>query len=117
MDCGGVQVRNTKERKRWNVIETLLRKLDSRTLYGAEIGVGSGPTSGYLLETFPNLNLIGVDDYPTGYRLLGGGVMTDDRQARAKARYMFLVNYYRPRLKLFFNVFPALKDGDFYRER
>lgn len=65
---------------------------------GAETGVGSGPTTDFLLKTHPELHWIGVDHFPDGFDLCDGTKMSPERQAGYRARYKDLVKKYAPRL-------------------
>lgn len=50
------------KRKRWKILEGLLRNYDC-SRQGAEIGVFEGDTTSYLLEKFPELHLLCVDPF------------------------------------------------------
>ena len=69
---------------------------------GAEIGVGSGPTSNALLELFRNLQWIAVDHWPEGYPLHppSRGLRTAEDQIRIRRSYMSVLSRFSPRLCL-----------------
>lgn len=69
---------------------------------GAEIGVGSGPTTRALMERLPQFEWIGVDHWPAGFMLHppSRGAITAADQARVRARYLLLVEEFAPRLRL-----------------
>jgi hypothetical protein len=66
---------------------------------GAETGVGSGPTTKFLMETHPDLIWIGVDHFPAGFPLVDGTSMTEERQEGYRVNYGRLVERFAPRLR------------------
>lgn len=65
---------------------------------GTETGVGSGPTTTYLMEHHPDLEWIGIDHFPDGFPLSDGTAMTRERQDGYRAKYQGLVERFAPRL-------------------
>lgn len=65
---------------------------------GAELGVGSAPTTLWLLDRFPELEWIGVDHFPAGFELIDGTKMPQERQDKYRANYAMLVEKFAPRL-------------------
>jgi hypothetical protein len=81
---------------RRNILSDLITKHDLKI--GAETGVGSGPTTHYLLETHPELLWIGVDHFPAGFPLVDGTTMPQERQDKYRLNYAMLVELHAPRL-------------------
>jgi trans-aconitate methyltransferase len=67
---------------------------------GAEIGVGTGPTTAALMERFPDLNWLAVDYWPAGLPLHYGGELNADQQAERREKFMRIVARYPERLDL-----------------
>ncbi len=72
--------------------------LDQDLKSGAETGVGSGPTTTFLMEKHPELHWIGVDHFPVGFELADGTFMGQERQDGYRANYKKLVERFSPRL-------------------
>jgi hypothetical protein len=87
-----------KKRNRQSVIGDIIERHGLR--YGAEIGVGTGPTTAALLGRFPDLQWLAVDHWPAGYPLHHGGFITAERQAVVRGKFMAVMNHYGDRLKL-----------------
>ena len=66
---------------------------------GAEIGVGTGPTTKHLMDTHPDLQWIGVDHFPHGYPLEAGGVIGEERAREVRGKFTNLFDRYQPRLR------------------
>lgn len=66
---------------------------------GAEIGVGTGPTTERLLSRFKSLLWIGVDHFPAGFDLVDGDKMTEERQKAVRVKYAQKVSRFAPRLR------------------
>lgn len=82
---------------------------------GAETGVGSGPTTLFLMEAHPDLQWIGIDHFPAGFDLLDGTKMTQERQDGYRVKYQRLVERFAPRLRWIDEPAPAaathIEDG------
>jgi hypothetical protein len=83
-------------RNRRNVLSELIAKHGLKI--GAETGVGSGPTTHFLLEAHPDLHWIGVDHFPAGFPLVDGSSMPQERQDKYRTNYAMLVELHAPRL-------------------
>lgn len=63
---------------------------------GAEIGVGTGPTTNALLTRFPDLEWIAVDYWPSPLPLHYGGALSAEQQAERRAVFTKLVDKFGP---------------------
>lgn len=85
-------------RNRQNVIGDIIA--EHGLSRGAEIGVGSGPTTAALMQRFPALLWLAVDYWPAGYPLRFGGNITPERQVEVRKLYMKKMAAFAPRLSL-----------------
>lgn len=77
---------------------------------GVETGVGSGPTTVFLMENHPDLQWIGIDHFPAGFDLVDGTTMTQERQDGYRAKYQGLVERFAPRLRWIDEPVPLAAD-------
>lgn len=89
-----------KQRTRREVLGDIIAA-DNLTM-GAEIGVGSGPTSLWLMQHFPDLLWLAVDHWPAGFPLWPAerGVMTAERQVVVRNSFMRVLDAFADRLTL-----------------
>lgn len=67
---------------------------------GAEIGVGTGPTTYEILRRFPSLEWLAVDYWPAGYPLHYGGALDAVQQSARRELFMRLMAHHGERLGL-----------------
>lgn len=67
---------------------------------GAEIGVGTGPTTDALLTRFPDLQWLAIDYWPADYPLHYGGLIGQERQVEVRRKFEQKMAKFGPRLVL-----------------
>lgn len=84
--------------KRYNLIANIIDSFGLKN--GAEIGVGTGPTTDFVLSRFPDLLWLAVDYWPAGLALHYGGELSAHQQKERRSIYMEKVVKFGPRLTL-----------------
>ena len=103
----------TTPRNRQDVIGDIISEYE--LTQGAEIGVGTGPTTNALLSRFPDLHWLAVDSWPAGLPLHYGGELSAEQQSERRALFMRVKERHGARLDLLelpsLDAAPLINDG------